>query len=103
MPNGSDRAIQGDPNTNSGEIVRLRWGRFCDVVPSKLHTNTSYNQYYCDQQELTNSTGRVVARSGVYNNANYGFVNVNASNASSYSNGSSGSRLAFRGAIEFVE
>ena len=103
MPNGSDRAIQGDPNTNSGEIVRLRWGRFCDVVPSKLHTNTSYNQYYCDQQELTNSTGRVVARSGYNNGAYYGFVYVNASNASSNSNGSNGSRLAFRGAIEFVE
>ena len=103
MPDGTERAVKGDPNSNSGEIVRLRWGRFCDVVPSKLHTNNSYNQYYCDQQDMQNSTGRVVARSGHYFNANYGFVYVNASNASSYSYSVSGARLAFRGAIEIVE
>ena len=103
MPDGSDRAIKGDPNTNTGEIVRLRWGRYCDVVPSKLHTNTNYNQYYCDSQELTNSTGRVVLRSGYNYNANYGFVYVYPFNASSNSNSSGGSRLAFRGVCEIVE
>lgn len=103
MPNGDDRAIKGDPNNNTGEIVRLRWGRYCDVVPSKLHTNTNYNQYYCDSQELTNSTGRVVVRSGNVSNAKYGFVYVSVYDASSYSNGSHGSRLAFRGVIEIVE
>lgn len=103
MPDGTERAVKGDPNSNSGEIVRLRWGRFCDVVPSKLHTNTSYNQYYCDMMEMSNSTGRVVARSGSSNNAYYGFVFVNASSASSYSSSYGGARLAFRGAIEIVE
>ena len=102
MPNGDDRAIKGDPNNNSGEIVRLRWGRYCDVVASKLHTNTNYNQYYCDSQELTNSTGRVVVRSGSVN-AYCGFVYVYANYASSSSNSSVGSRLAFRGVIEIVE
>ena len=103
MPDGSDRAIKGDPSTNSGEIVRLRWGRYCDVVPSKLHTNTNYNQYYCDQQDLANSTGRVVLRSGYSSNASYGFVYVFPNYASSYSSSVSGSRLAFRGVIEIVE
>lgn len=103
MPDGSDRAIKGDPNTNTGEIVRLRWGRYCDVVPSKLHTNTNYNQYYCDSQELTNSTGRVVLRSGNYSVASCGFVFVFPFNASSYSSGINGSRLAFRGVCEIVE
>ena len=102
MPDGTERAVKGDPNSNSGEIVRLRWGRFCDVVPSKLHTNSSYNQYYCDMMEMNNSTGRVVARSGG-SYANCGFVCVSASFASSNSYGSFGSRLAFRGAIEIVE
>jgi len=102
MPDGTERAVKGDPNSNSGEIVRLRWGRFCDVVPSKLHTNTSYNQYYCDMMEMQNSTGRVVARSGV-SSANCGFVCVNAVNASSSSSSFYGARLAFRGAIEIVE
>lgn len=103
MPDGSERAIKGDPTTNSGEIVRLRWGRFCDVVPSKLTTNNSYNTYYCDQQEYGHSTGRVVLRSGYSNGANYGFVYVYANNASSVSGSNVGSRLAFRGAIEIVE
>lgn len=102
MPDGTERAVKGDPNSNSGEIVRLRWGRFCDVVPSKLHTNSSYNQYYCDMMEMQNSTGRVVARSGFYS-AYCGFVFVNAVSASSYSFGGVGARLAFRGAIEIVE
>lgn len=103
MPDGSERAIKGDPNTNSGEIARLRWGRYCDVVPSKLTTNNSYNTYYCDQQDYGHSTGRVVLRSGSNGSANNGFVYVYANVASSYSNSSYGSRLAFRGAIEFVE
>ena len=102
MPDGTERAVKGDPNSNSGEIVRLRWGRYCDVVPSKLHTNSSYNQYYCDMMEMNNSTGRVVARSG-YGNASCGFVCVSAFYASSNSIGYSGARLAFRGAIEIVE
>ena len=103
MPNGDERAINGDPNNNTGEIVRLRWGRYCDVVPSKLHTNTNYNQYYCDSQDLVNSSGRVVVRSGYYSSANYGFVYVFANYASSHSGSVSGSRLAFRGVIEIVE
>ena len=103
MPNGDDRAIKGDPNKDTGEIVRLRWGRYCDVVPSKLHTNTNYNQYYCDSQELVNSTGRVVVRSGGVSYSVCGFVFVGANNDSSYSYGNYGSRLAFRGVIEIVE
>ena len=101
MPDGSERAVKGV--SGSGEIARLRWGRYCDVVPSKLTANTSYNTYYCDQQEGSSSTGRVVARSGNGVNAYCGFVSVNANYASSNSYGSSGSRLAFRGEIEFVE
>ena len=103
MPDGSERAIKGDPTTNSGEIVRLRWGRFCDVVPSKLTTNNSYNTYYCDQQEYANSTGRVVLRSGFNYSAYCGFVYVVANNASSFSKSVVGSRLAFRGVCEIVE
>lgn len=103
MPDGTERAVKGDPNSYSGEIVRLRWGRYCDVVPSKLHTNNSYNQYYCDNMELNNITGRVVVRSGYYSYANYGFVHVDARGDSSNSDRTNGSRLAFRGAIEIVE
>lgn len=94
MPDGSERAVKGVGG--SGEIVRLRWGRYCDVVPSKLHTNNSYNTYYCDQQELSGSTGRVVARSGFNVSAFYGFVYVVAVSASSYSNSYYGARLNFK-------
>ena len=105
MPDGSERAILGDPSTSlvSGEIVRFRWGRYCDVIPSKIHSNSNYNQYWCDQQEGSNSTGRVVLRSGYFGSACYGFAYLNASNASSSSHSYFGSRLAFRGVIEIVE
>ena len=63
------------------------------------------NCYLCTafQMQVDNPRGRCVLRSGNNTNANYGFVNVNANNAASHSYTSFGSRIAFRGEIEFVE
>ncbi|WP_407403402.1 hypothetical protein [Sodaliphilus sp.] len=101
MPDGRERAVQGV--SGSTEICRVRWGRYCDVVPSRLVSNSNYDTFFCDQQEYTASTGRVVARSGYNYYAYHGFVYVNATNDSSNSFTFSGSRLAFRGACEIVE
>lgn len=101
MPDGTERAVQGV--SGSTEICRVRHGRYCDVVPSKLVTNSSWDTYYCDQQEYNASTARAVARSGSNVNAFYGFVYVNASSDSSFANFYIGSRLAFRGECEIVE
>lgn len=93
----SERAVRGV--SGSTEIARVRWGRYCDMVPSKLVDNSSYNTYYCDQQEYSASTGRVVSRGGSYASADGGLAYVGANRASSSAYGYSGARLAFRGVI----
>lgn len=104
MPDGSERTVQGITNSGDNqEIARMKHGRFCDVIPSKCVTNASMNTYYCDAQWYTASGGRCVLRSGGNTVSNYGFVVCNAYSVASSSSTSSGSRLAFRGAIEFVE
>lgn len=101
MPDGSERAVQGV--SGDLEIARVRHGRYCDVVPSKVVSNTSYNTHYCDQQQYNGGTGRCVLRSGHHSNANCGLVCVCAWNVSSSANGYCGARLAFRGACEIAE
>ena len=100
MRDGSERTVQGA--SAGGNIARVRGGRYADVVPSAMVTNTAYNTYYCDAFEYGAATPRVVARSGSSTGANNGIVYANANNVSSYSSANSGSRLAFRGEIEFV-
>lgn len=102
MRDGTERTVQGVSGFGL-EIVRVRHGRYCDVIPSKLTTNTSYNTYYCDQQDYTATTGRCVWRSGYNAYAYYGLVSVGASYDASDSSGVVGARLAFRGECEFVE
>jgi hypothetical protein len=102
MADGTERAVHGVAGSEL-EICRVRHGRFCDVVPSKLVSNSNYNTHFCDYQYYAQSTGRCVLRSGNNTNASVGFVNVNAKHDASYSNTSFGSRLAFRGEYEFVE
>lgn len=104
MPDGSERTVQGITNSGDNqEIARMKHGRFCDVIPSKCVTNASMNTYYCDAQWYTASGGRCVLRSGYSSYSNYGFVFCNAYYDASRSYTYVGSRLAFRGAIEFVE
>ena len=102
MADGTERAVQGVAGSDL-EICRMRHGRYCDVVPSKLISNSNYNTYYSDGQYYTASTGRCVLRSGYSTHAVYGFVYVSAYYDASVSNTSHGSRLAFRGEIEIVE
>lgn len=96
----TERAVKGV--AGSTEIARVRWGRFCDVVPSKLVDNSNYNTYYCDQQEYSASTGRVVRRSSSVAAAASGLVCVNAYYGSSNASYYYGARLAFRGEIVIV-
>ena len=104
MPDGSERTVQGITNSGDNqEIARMKHGRFCDVIPSKCVTNASMNTYYCDAQWYTASGGRCVLRSGSSAGSYFGFVHCLAYYDASNSNTNFGSRLAFRGAIEFVE
>ena len=103
MPDGTEREVQGITNSGDNqEIVRMRHGRYCDVIPSKCVTNANMNTYYSDAQWYSGASGRCVLRSGGNTNASFGFVHVFAGYDASYSNTFYGSRLAFRGAVEFV-
>jgi hypothetical protein len=81
-------------------IGRVKHGRFCDIIPSKLtNDNSRWNQNYCDRFYYTHSTGRVVCRSNSDANAIGGLVYSSAYSASSSSHTGVGTRLAFRGEI----
>ena len=104
MPDGSERTVQGITDSGDNqEIARMKHGRFCDVIPSKCVTNSSMNTYYCDAQWYSASGGRCVLRSSSFSSASGGFVYCAANCDASNSYAGNGSRLAFRGAIEFVE
>ena len=104
MPDGSERTVQGITNSGDNqEIARMKHGRFCDVIPSKCVTNSTMNTYYSDCQFYTASAGRCVLRSGSVAGSFGGFVFCDANVDASFSGTYAGSRLAFRGVIEFVE
>ena len=95
----TERTVKGI-NASGYCIGRVKHGRFCDIIPSKLtNDNSRWNQNYCDVFYYTHSTGRVVCRSGNYANAYGGLVYSNAGSASSSSSTYIGTRLAFRGEI----
>lgn len=102
--NKSERTVQG-LSTNSGYCIgRVRHGRYCDVIASKTTTDNSvWASNYCDANYYSASRGRVVGRASVNANANGGLVFASAHGASSHSNTSYGSRLAFRGEIEIED
>ena len=103
MSDGTERAVKGVTNSGDNqEICRVKFGRYCDVIPSKFVTNSSMNTYYCDAQWYIASTGRCVLRSGSGSYSVCGFVCVGAGNDASHSYSVYGSRLAFRGACEIV-
>ena len=99
----TERTVQGI--TDSGYCIgRVRHGRYCDIIASKLTSDNSvWASNYCDAQYYSNSRGRVVYRASVSASADGGLVFANASSAASYSYTYFGARLAFRGEIEIEE
>ncbi len=99
----TERTVKGI--TQSGNnIARLKNGRFCDVIASKCSSDTSvFSTYFGDGHFYQAQTGRVVGRAGGNAFASGGLVFAHASNASSSSYTSFGSRLAFRGKINIIE
>ena len=98
----TERVVQG-VNFNGAEIARVRHGRFCDIVASKSYSDSNYATYYADQQQYAATSGRVVGRACNNSNAYGGLACANAYSASSFSVGSYGSRLAFRGVISLSD
>ena len=101
----TERTVLG-MNTNQGGqcIARVKHGRFCDMVPSKVTSDTSqYAANYTDGYWYSRDRCRVVGRSVGSAYALGGLAYANAFNASSHSSSTVGSRLAFRGEIEISE
>ena len=105
MADGTERVVQGMTTTyyNGIEICRMKWGRFCDLIPSKGVSNSNFNTFYCDGYWSQGLTGRCVSRSGNNTNAHVGLVFCNANYDSSVSYAVGGARLAFRGELEIEE
>lgn len=103
--NKAERIVQGLTTSQSGQcIARVKHGRFCDVIPSKVTSDTSqYAANYTDGIWYTRDRCRVVGRSSSNASAYGGLVYANAGYASSNSGTNHGSRLAFRGEIEISE
>lgn len=95
-----ENVIQG-LNMSGYCIGRVKFGRYCDIIASRLTTdNSKWNKNYSDCQYYTHDRGRCVGRSGDSASAGCGLVCSNAYNASSYAY--AGSRLAFSGTYEIV-
>jgi hypothetical protein len=115
----SERTIQGyydssqaSNSTYGYNIARVKFGRYCDILPSKTTTDTTkFNQYYCDgywyyplqSTGYGRTKGRVLGRSVSSADANGGLAYTSASNFSSHSGTSTGARLAFRGEIVITD
>lgn len=99
--NDTERVVQGLTSASGNNIARLKHGRYCDVVPSSVTSDTSaYSTCYGAGHWYTNSPGRVVGRSYSSALAFGGLVFAYANVASSSSLTDSGARLAFFGSIE---
>ena len=96
---GEERVVQG-LNTSGYCIGRVKFGRYADVIASRVTTdNSKWNQNYSDGQWYSHASGRVVGRAGDNANAGGGLVYAYAGYASSVSYARVGSRLAFIGKI----
>lgn len=98
----TERIVQGVTDSTAYCIGRVKFGRYADVISSRMTTdNSNWNQWYSDAQLYAADRSRVPLRSYDSTGANGGLVYANARNAGSLSNAFSGVRLAFRGAVVF--
>ncbi len=97
-PMGDDERTVKCPVSSAGSlaIVRVRHGRFCDIVPSRVVSDSDWDKWYTDGFYYTANTCRVVGRSSHNALAYGGLAYANSSNAASHSYSYVGARLAFR-------
>ncbi len=98
----TERAVQGAGERNGYCIARVRFGKYCDVIASRVSKLNQFVSHYADGQNYTAQTARAVLRSGFNANAFGGLAYAHANYASSYSSSYCGARLAFQGEIEIA-
>jgi hypothetical protein len=87
---------------NSGYcICRVKHGRYCDTIASMLTSDNSvYATYYCDQTWHNKDLAQFVRHSIKGNGSASGLAYMDISTTESNTNGSTSSRLAFRGNLK---
>lgn len=98
----TERVVQGVTDSSGYCIGRVKFGRYADVISSRMTTdNSKWNKWYSDGQWYSAERSRVPLRSSGNAVAYGGLVCAYANGAGSYSLSYSGVRLAFRGAVVF--
>lgn len=98
----TERVVQGVTDSSGYCIGRVKFGRYADVISSRMTTdNSKWNKWYSDGQWYSAERSRVPLRSNFNAFAVGGLVCAYASYAGSYSHTYLGVRLAFRGAVVF--
>lgn len=98
----TERIVQGVTDSTGYCIGRVKFGRYADVISSRMTTdNSKWNKWYSDGQWYSAERSRVPLRSSDSANAFGGLVCASALYAGSYSVSYNGVRLAFRGAVVF--
>ena len=98
----TERIVQGVTDSTGYCIGRVKFGRYADVISSRMTTdNSKWNKWYSDGQWYSAERSRVPLRSDSNAFANGGLVFAFASYAGSSSFSFHGVRLAFRGAVVF--
>ena len=98
----TERVVQGVTDSSGYCIGRVKFGRYADVISSRMTTdNSKWNKWYSDGQWYSAERSRVPLRSYDSAIAFGGLVCANANNAGSFSYSDYGVRLAFRGAVVF--
>lgn len=94
----TERIVQGVTSGNQNNIVRVKFGRHADIIPSRISTDTTaFSTGYTDATWYSTGKSRVPLRSGNVANAYAGLAYANAASGASYANTYFGARLAFRG------
>lgn len=94
----TERVVQGI-NASGQCIARVKWGRFCDMIPTKLVTDNNWATYFASVLYYSHSRCRVVGRASINASAYGGLACAYAYYAFSNSYTGYGGRLAFRGPI----
>lgn len=84
-------------------IARVKFGRYCDIIPSSLTTDQSkFNTNFCDAQFYSHNRGLCVNRSYYNTFAHGGLSCIGVNSPSDYSYSYYGARLAYSGDYEIV-
>lgn len=100
---GSERKVM--KICNSGNVLRVRFGRYCDIIAGSTKASTTYANGYAAKNNMLNDTnyGASVYRSGTNGDQQSGLVYMSLASSPKWTPGNIGTRLCFQGEIENEE